>query len=359
MKSDGERSREKDMEIDGGRNEDSGRARERSPEARKSPPQSPPRRRNFHQRHREEDSEDEEERRAKLENQKWVRRRDDRMDILRHGENRIWGRSPTQRDIEMVYILHEEAEKKKEAEEEKGKKLKQAREAERKKEDKKRKSELLTKKAVPSSSDSSPSDSESSSSEEDRKKKKKRKKERKEKKSKKHKKDKKKKKKKKRADSGKDSGGEDEWVEVTAQMRAQQAKEEEDLPGPAIPEHLLKGPQAAAAAASNIKANYGKDMLRGEAANMAAYVARGERIPRRGEIGLSSAEIQEYEKVGYVMSGTRHKAMEATRLRKENQILTAEEKRMLSGFSHTERKKKEEAVLNQFKSLINSTKAKD
>ena len=77
-------------------------------------------------------------------------------------------------------------------------------------------------------------------------------------------------------------------------------------------------------------------MLRGEAANMAAYVARGERIPRRGmdfyqenlilyfypsgEIGLSSAEIQEYEKVGYVMSGTRHKAMEATRLRKENQV---------------------------------------
>ena len=39
-----------------------------------------------------------------------------------------------------------------------------------------------------------------------------------------------------------------------------------------------------------------------------------------GEIGLSSAEIQEYEKVGYVMSGTRHKAMEATRLRKENQV---------------------------------------
>lgn len=28
----------------------------------------------------------------------------------------------------------------------------------------------------------------------------------------------------------------------------------------------------------------------------------------------------EYEKVGYVMSGTRHKAMEATRLRKENQV---------------------------------------
>ena len=73
MKSDGEKSREKDMEIDSGRNEDGGRARERSPEARKSPSKSPPRRRNFHQRHREEDSEDEEERRAKWENQKWIR----------------------------------------------------------------------------------------------------------------------------------------------------------------------------------------------------------------------------------------------------------------------------------------------
>uniref|UniRef100_A0A914R3L5 NF-kappa-B-activating protein C-terminal domain-containing protein n=1 Tax=Parascaris equorum TaxID=6256 RepID=A0A914R3L5_PAREQ len=61
-------------------------------------------------------------------------------------------------------------------------------------------------------------------------------------------------------------------------------------------------------------------MLRGEAAAMAAYIAQGKRIPRRGEIGLSSAEISEFEKIGYVMSGTRHKSMEATRLRKENQV---------------------------------------
>lgn len=66
--------------------------------------------------------------------------------------------------------------------------------------------------------------------------------------------------------------------------------------------------------------SYGKDMLRGEAAAMASYIAQGKRIPRRGEIGLSSAEISEYEKIGYVMSGTRHKSMEATRLRKENQV---------------------------------------
>jgi hypothetical protein len=62
------------------------------------------------------------------------------------------------------------------------------------------------------------------------------------------------------------------------------------------------------------------NMLRGEAAAMAAYAAQGKRIPRRGEIGLTSEDISKYEEAGYVMSGTRHKAMEATRLRKENQV---------------------------------------
>jgi hypothetical protein len=66
------------------------------------------------------------------------------------------------------------------------------------------------------------------------------------------------------------------------------------------------------------------NMLRGEAAAMAAYAAQGKRIPRRGEIGLTSDEIATYEQAGYVMSGTRHKAMEATRLRKENQVKGAE-----------------------------------
>ena len=38
---------------------------------------------------------------------------------------------------------------------------------------------------------------------------------------------------------------------------------------------------------------------------MAAYVESGKRIPRRGEIGLTSNEIVTYEDVGYVMSGSR------------------------------------------------------
>jgi Ras-induced vulval development antagonist. len=51
--------------------------------------------------------------------------------------------------------------------------------------------------------------------------------------------------------------------------------------------------------------DYGKALLPGEGAAMAAYVAEGKRIPRRGEIGLTSDEIERYEAVGYVMSGSR------------------------------------------------------
>lgn len=51
--------------------------------------------------------------------------------------------------------------------------------------------------------------------------------------------------------------------------------------------------------------DFGRALLPGEGAAMAAYVAEGKRIPRRGEIGLTSDEIASYEAVGYVMSGSR------------------------------------------------------
>uniref|UniRef100_A0A0N5AAQ9 Nkap_C domain-containing protein n=1 Tax=Syphacia muris TaxID=451379 RepID=A0A0N5AAQ9_9BILA len=164
-------------------------------------------------------------------------------------------------------------------------------------------------------------------------------------------------KKKKKKKHVKSSDDDDEWVEVTNEMRQAEAEREKqkeaELIGPAIPDHLLqKDPLF------HDRGRYGKDMLRGEAAAMAAYIAQGKRIPRRGEIGLSSAEIADFEKIGYVMSGTRHKSMEATRLRKENQVMTAEEKRVLSGFTQEERKKKEELVLQQFRSFVDSKKSK-
>lgn len=51
--------------------------------------------------------------------------------------------------------------------------------------------------------------------------------------------------------------------------------------------------------------DFGHALLPGEGAAMAAFVAEGKRIPRRGEIGLTSDEIAQYESVGYVMSGSR------------------------------------------------------
>lgn len=60
---------------------------------------------------------------------------------------------------------------------------------------------------------------------------------------------------------------------------------------------------------------------------MAAYLQSGKRIPRRGEIGLEPEEITAFEEQGYVMSGSRHAVMNAVRIRKENQVITAEEKR--------------------------------
>ncbi|KHJ46452.1 b member 6, family protein, ATP-binding cassette sub-family [Trichuris suis] len=120
--------------------------------------------------------------------------------------------------------------------------------------------------------------------------------------------------------------GEVVWVEVTKDslMEPTEASDDEGIIGP-MP-----------CKTSNVDAakrvDYGRNLLPGEGAAMAAYIAEGKRIPRRGEIGLTSEEIEKFENVGFVMSGTRHRRMEATRLRKENQIYSAEEKRMLSMF---------------------------
>ena len=60
--------------------------------------------------------------------------------------------------------------------------------------------------------------------------------------------------------------------------------------------------------------NYGHALLPGEGAAMAEYVKAGKRIPRRGEIGLRSEEIASFECLGYVMSGSRHRRMEAVQI---------------------------------------------
>lgn len=52
--------------------------------------------------------------------------------------------------------------------------------------------------------------------------------------------------------------------------------------------------------------SYGGALLPGEGAAIAGFVQAGKRIPRRGEIGLTSDQIEDYEKLGFVMSGSRY-----------------------------------------------------
>ena len=52
-------------------------------------------------------------------------------------------------------------------------------------------------------------------------------------------------------------------------------------------------------------------------------------IPRLGEIGLTSDQIAQY---GYVMSGNRHRRMNAVRMRNGNQVISAEERKKGGNF---------------------------
>ncbi|CAE7049974.1 unnamed protein product [Rhizoctonia solani] len=113
------------------------------------------------------------------------------------------------------------------------------------------------------------------------------------------------------------------------------------------------GPMPATASGGKLsERDYGGALLRGEGSAMAAYVQDGERIPRRGEIGLTPDEIETYETVGYVMSGSRHRRMNAVRMRKENQVISAEEKRGILKMQREEREKRESMIIGGFKEIL-------
>jgi len=192
--------------------------------------------------------------------------------------------------------------------------------------------------------DDSDLESEPEVKEKEKKTKKKKKKEKK--KSKKSKKSKKKKKKKSESSSSEDDSSEDEWVEKDVfesakANRKNKGDSDSEMIGPVLP-----------AKVSLSHKEMGTQLLPGEGAAMAAYIADGKRIPRRGEIGLTSQEIVRYEEEGWVMSGSRHRRMEAVRLRKENQIYSADEKRALAMFSKEERQKRENKILGQFREMV-------
>lgn len=102
--------------------------------------------------------------------------------------------------------------------------------------------------------------------------------------------------------------------------------------------------------------SYGKALLPGEGEAIGAFVAAGQRIPRRGEIGMTSEQIEAFERAGYVMSGSRHKRMNAIRIRKENQVYSAEEQRALSLMNLEEAAQREAELQAQFRRLVQRKK---
>merc|ERR1711934_303076 len=90
----------------------------------------------------------------------------------------------------------------------------------------------------------------------------------------------------------------------------------------------------------------------GEGDAIAQYVQQNMRIPRRGEIGWQGDEIERLENEGYVMSGSRHAKMNAVRLRKENQVYSAEEKRALALITFEEKQQRENKTMAQFRDML-------
>jgi hypothetical protein len=82
-------------------------------------------------------------------------------------------------------------------------------------------------------------------------------------------------------------------------------------------------------------------------------VQSGVRIPRRGEVGLLPDQISQFETTGFVMSGSRHARMNAVRIRKENQVYSAEEQRALTALNMEEKKAREVKVMNELRKLVN------
>ncbi|KAF4756735.1 hypothetical protein FOZ62_000016 [Perkinsus olseni] len=122
------------------------------------------------------------------------------------------------------------------------------------------------------------------------------------------------------------------------------------------PRPMLASTDALGGTKSHGGVDYGKALRPGEGEAMASYVAEGKRIPRRGEVGMSTDEIEKMESVGYVMSGSRHRRMNAVRIRKENQIYSAEEKRALALYKFEEKAGREAQITQTFMDMLKKQK---
>ncbi|CAM2120023.1 NF-kappa-B-activating protein [Lepidochelys kempii] len=278
-----------------------------------------------------------------------LRRLNERERIGELGAPEVWGLSPKVPDPdsdEHTPVEDEEAKSKKSSSSDSSSEEERKKKKKKKKEKKRKRSKRKHRKH--SGDSDSESESELNTSDEDKKKTKKKKKHRK----KKSKKKKSKRSRKKSSDSSSEDSddealqGDDLWIERSKNTDA------DNLIGPEAPKMH--------ASQDDRPLNYGHALLPGEGAAMAEYVKAGKRIPRRGEIGLTSEEIASFESSGYVMSGSRHRRMEAVRLRKENQIYSADEKRALASFNQEERRKRENKILASFREMVyRKTKGKE
>jgi hypothetical protein len=139
------------------------------------------------------------------------------------------------------------------------------------------------------------------------------------------------------------------------QERALAAEAQQEARVAAAEEDKMVGPAPLRPEDFGFVPDYGTHLRPGEGDAMAAFVQAGKRIPRRGEVGLEADEIDQFEQAGYVMSGSRHSRMNAVRVRKENQVYTAEEKAALAMFNFAENKRKEERILEEMRSLVDRT----
>lgn len=146
----------------------------------------------------------------------------------------------------------------------------------------------------------------------------------------------------------------DEWTAKTTATTATIEAKQPDAQSDSDDDGVV-GPQPAPAAnPDEFKQSYGGALLKGEGDAMAAFLASGQRIPRRGEIGLAPDAIERFEQAGYVMSGSRHRRMNAVRVRKENQVISAEEKRSLLNMQKEEKLKRETEIVASFKELVDT-----
>lgn len=145
-----------------------------------------------------------------------------------------------------------------------------------------------------------------------------------------------------------------EWIEIQPRTGGESryaagynydSEDEGFGPNPANQQELINN-------MSQSKGSYGGHLLPGEGDAMAEYVKSGMRIPRRGEVGITADQIENLETLGYVMSGSRHRRMNAVRIRKENQVYSAEEKRALAMYNFEEKANRESMLVGELREML-------